>query len=175
VVERGRQSENGRMWRRGGGGGGGGGERRWEGFHPKCDASVCVAKDGVSSIKRCVQNNFADVHRQQVKPRQHRHLLPLLHPKPPPLVEGCCRVCTTPREEMPVVTCSSLGTACNPPRPPRNLRQVIERFHGYALTIDDQPVIVSPANSPAPSPAAAGSSQAKGEGPASTFPDVDAA
>jgi len=28
-----------------------------------------LLQDGVSSIKRCVQNNFADVHRQQVTPR----------------------------------------------------------------------------------------------------------
>ena len=32
-------------------------------------APLHAVKDGVSSIKRCVQNNFADVHRQQVTPR----------------------------------------------------------------------------------------------------------
>ena len=50
-----------------------------------------VTQDGVSSIKRCVQNNFADVHRQQVRAPKGPSPLPSL-----PLQYCWCRALALP-------------------------------------------------------------------------------
>lgn len=112
----------------------------------------------MSSIKRCVQNNFADVHRQQVT-----RVMPAI-----------CSVCFH-FQVMCLLRCGRHWSRASVTRADGvcdwRMVQVIERFHGYAPTIDEPPVLISPARSPAAS-ASAPSPSAQGD--AAEFPDTDA-